>query len=48
MLGESPGDAVRSLDERTLYILTHAHCRVFLAAAPGIPQEVVDATPSVS
>ncbi len=48
MHGESPGLALRSLDERTLYVLTHAHCRVFLAAAPAIPQEVVDATPSVS
>jgi hypothetical protein len=48
MLGETPGAAVRSLDERTLYILMHAHCRVFLAAAPAIPQEVVDATPSVA
>ncbi len=36
------------LDERGRYILRHAHCRVFLAAAPGIPQEVVDTTPSVT
>ena len=38
--------AARSTSAR-LYVLTHAHCRVFLAAAPAIPQEVVDATPSV-
>src|SRR5262249_47783833 len=43
---EAPGAAIRALDERTLYVLAHAHCRVFLAAAPGIPQEVVDRTPS--
>jgi nucleotide-binding universal stress UspA family protein len=30
------------LDERSSYILRHAHCRVFLAASPEIPQEVVD------
>jgi amino acid transporter len=35
-----------AVDERCHYILRHAHCRVFLAAAPGIPQEVVDKTPS--
>jgi amino acid transporter/nucleotide-binding universal stress UspA family protein len=34
------------LDERSRYILRHAHCRVFLAAAPLIPQEVLDLTPS--
>jgi amino acid transporter/nucleotide-binding universal stress UspA family protein len=27
------------LDERAAYLLDHAHCRVFLAAAPPIPQE---------
>lgn len=36
------------LDSRSGYILRHAHCRVFLAGAPGIPQEVVDTTPSQS
>ena len=45
---ESSGTAMRAVDERTLYILLHAHCRVFLAAAPSAPQEVVDATPSAS
>lgn len=34
-----------SLDERNCYILKHAHCRVFLASTPGIPDEVVDKTP---
>jgi amino acid transporter len=33
------------LDERASYILHHAHCRVFLAANPEIPQEVVDTRP---
>jgi hypothetical protein len=27
------------LDDRATYLLDHAHCRVFLAAAPLIPQE---------
>jgi amino acid transporter/nucleotide-binding universal stress UspA family protein len=27
------------LDDRAAYLLEHAHCRVFLAAAPPIPQE---------
>ena len=35
-MGEAPGAAPRSIDERTLYILTHAPCRVFLAAAPAV------------
>jgi amino acid transporter len=39
---ESPGNPVGELDPRALYILQHAHCRVFLASTPGIPQEVVD------
>jgi nucleotide-binding universal stress UspA family protein len=34
------------LDERTDYVLRHAHCRVQLALAPGIPTEVVDTTQS--
>jgi amino acid transporter len=34
------------LDERTSHIMLRAHCRVFLAAAPLIPPEVIDATPS--
>jgi amino acid transporter len=32
-----PGQGV---DARSSYILRHAHCRVFLAAPPAIPQEV--------
>ena len=38
--------AVTDLDVRTRYILAHAHCRVFLAATPGIPTEVVDLSQS--
>ncbi len=45
---ETPTNLVGALDERARYVLKNAHCRVFLAAAPGIPQEVVDTTPSVS
>jgi amino acid transporter len=30
------------LDDLTNHVLHHAHCRVFLASTPGIPQEVVD------
>jgi hypothetical protein len=45
---ESPANLNGALDDRARYILKNAHCRVFLAAAPGIPQEVVDTTPSVS
>lgn len=37
-----------ALDDRARYVLKNSHCRVFLAAAPGIPQEVVDTTPSVA
>jgi nucleotide-binding universal stress UspA family protein len=33
------------LDECSRYILQHAHCPVFLAAPPVIPDEVVDTTP---
>ncbi len=43
---ESPADPFSSLDDRARYIIRHAHCRVFLAAVPVIPQEVVDRTPS--
>jgi amino acid transporter/nucleotide-binding universal stress UspA family protein len=35
-----------SLDDRADYVVRHAHCRVQLAVAPEIPQEVVDTTPS--
>jgi amino acid transporter/nucleotide-binding universal stress UspA family protein len=43
---EAPTDPLGSLDERAEYIVRHAHCRVFLAAVPVIPTEVVDKTPS--
>jgi hypothetical protein len=43
---ESPSNPLGRLDERASYIVRHAHCRVFLAAHPVIPQEVVDQTPS--
>jgi amino acid transporter len=43
--GESPSDPIGSLDERTRYVVLHAHCRVLLATAPVIPAEVVDKTP---
>jgi hypothetical protein len=39
---ELPDGARLPLDELTNHVLRHAHCRVFLAATPGIPQEVVD------
>jgi hypothetical protein len=45
---ESPSDPLGHLDERGKYIVRHAHCRVFLATTPVIPQEVVDHTPSVA
>jgi amino acid transporter len=45
---ESPSSIAGAIDERAKYILRHAHCRVFLASAPGIPQEVVDTTPSAT
>jgi amino acid transporter/nucleotide-binding universal stress UspA family protein len=44
--GESAADSVLPLDPRTRHVISHAHCRVFLATAPVIPQEVVDTTPS--
>jgi hypothetical protein len=43
---ESPADPLGTLDDRSKYIVRHAHCRVLLAAAPLIPTEVVDTTPS--
>jgi nucleotide-binding universal stress UspA family protein len=43
---EAPADPLGTLDARSDYIIRHAHCRVFLAAAPVIPNEVVDQTPS--
>jgi hypothetical protein len=42
---ETSGPASLS-DPRVEHVLRHAHCRVFLAATPAIPQEVVDTTPS--
>jgi amino acid transporter len=39
---ELPQTSAVPLDERTNHVLRHAHCRVFLASTPGIPQEVVD------
>ncbi len=39
---ESPANPLGSLDARGDYIIRHAHCRVFLAAAPVVPTEVVD------
>jgi amino acid transporter/nucleotide-binding universal stress UspA family protein len=45
---ESPNDPLGRLDERSLFILRNAHCRVLLASTPGIPQEVIDQTPSVT
>jgi amino acid transporter/nucleotide-binding universal stress UspA family protein len=32
-----------AFDDRNKYVLQHAHCRVFLATPPLIPQEVIDA-----
>ncbi|HTU88504.1 MAG TPA: amino acid permease [Gemmataceae bacterium] len=43
---ESPNNPLGTLDERARYIVQNAHCRVFLAAHPVIPQEVVDKRPS--
>src|SRR5260370_25158378 len=36
---ELPDGPTVPLDERTNHVLRHAHCRVFLASTPGIPQE---------
>jgi hypothetical protein len=36
------------LDPRAVYVLQHAHCRVFLASTPVIPTEVVDTQQSVT
>jgi amino acid transporter len=44
--GESPNNPLGTLDECARYIVGNAHCRVFLAAHPVIPQEVLDKTPS--
>jgi amino acid transporter/nucleotide-binding universal stress UspA family protein len=45
---ETPADPLGHLDERSRFIVRNAHCRVLLASTPGIPQEVVDQTPSMS
>jgi nucleotide-binding universal stress UspA family protein len=45
-LPQQPGGAPAVLDEQTLHVLAHAPCRVFLAAAPVIPQKVIDRGPS--
>ncbi len=45
---DSSSNLSGALDDRARYVLKNSHCRVFLAAAPGIPQEVVDTTPSVA
>ncbi len=45
MSPELPSDSTKGLDERTRYILRHAHSRVMLAAAQTIPQEIVDLRP---
>ncbi|HJT77770.1 MAG TPA: amino acid permease [Gemmataceae bacterium] len=42
---EQAGGAPALHDPRAEYVLGHAHCRVFLAASPAIPQEVVDRGP---
>jgi amino acid transporter len=41
---ESPSDPLGRLDARGTYIVQRAHCRVMLATAPVIPDEVVDRT----
>lgn len=41
---ESPSDPLGHLDARGTYIVQRAHCRVLLATAPVIPDEVVDRT----
>ncbi len=43
---ETAGRPEDLMDERTQYVIRNAHCRVFLATPPAIPQEVVDTTPS--
>ncbi len=42
---EAPSDPLKGLDDRTRYILQHAHSRVMLAAAQTIPQEIMDQRP---
>jgi amino acid transporter len=42
--GETPTDPLGALDPRWRYVIQNAHCRVLLATAPVIPQEVIDTT----
>jgi amino acid transporter/nucleotide-binding universal stress UspA family protein len=44
LTSEGTTRSVSDLDERTRWVIANAHCRVFLAAAPGIPTEVMDKT----
>jgi amino acid transporter len=39
LLQELPVSSSQPFDDRTMYVLRHSHCRVFLAAPPAIPQE---------
>jgi amino acid transporter/nucleotide-binding universal stress UspA family protein len=43
---ETSGGLASLVDRRAEYLLKNAHCRVFLAAAPQIPQEIVDTGPA--
>jgi amino acid transporter/nucleotide-binding universal stress UspA family protein len=40
LAAENPATQKDLLNDRTQYVLRHAHCRVFLASPPAIPQEV--------
>ena len=44
LAAERPGESPRPWDAPTDYVLRHAHCRVFLAVAPSIP-DLPDETP---
>jgi nucleotide-binding universal stress UspA family protein len=44
--GEPPPGEKSRVDAQANYLLEHAHCRVFLAASPIIPNEVLDTRPS--
>jgi hypothetical protein len=45
---EQLGGQAALLDKCSAHILRHAHCRVFLAAGPEIPQEVMDRPPGTA
>jgi amino acid transporter/nucleotide-binding universal stress UspA family protein len=47
-LPQHPSGGPAALDEATADFLVHAPCRVFLAAAPVIPREVIDSGPSAA